>query len=483
VVAGNHDLRRETSLPGIEKLDALVIGTGQAGKPLAGALAKHGLESVIVEKGRVGGTCVVEGCTPTKTMVASARVAHLAGRAADYGVHTGEIKVDLEIVRRRKRDIVDAWSSGSENGMTRHETLELVRGVASFEAANTVVVHEDESKEKVLRRFESDQIFINSGTRPRVPEVPGLAETPYLTSTSIMELDRVPDHLIVMGGGFIGLEFGQMFRRFGSRVSILEAGPRLAPREDNDVAQALREILEGDGIEVLCGSRVVSVRTEDEGVAVQVETDTGQEQESSRWLSGSHLLVAIGRQTNADLLNLEAAGLEPDARGFIRVDDRCGTPVEGFWGLGDATGAPPFTHIAYDDYRVVESQLFGDGSRTRANRAVPYTLFIDPQLGRIGLTEAEARAQGRAVRIAKLPMTRVARAVETDETRGFMKAVVDADTDQILGAAILGIEGGEVATVIQTAMLGGLPFTALRDGVFSHPTLSESLNNLFMTLE
>ena len=464
----------------IEELDALVIGTGQAGKPLAGALAKHGLKSVIVEKGRVGGTCVVEGCTPTKTMVASARVAHLVRRAADYGVRTGEVALDLEVVRRRKRDIVDAWSSGSEKGMTRHETLELVRGVASFEGPRSVVVHRDQAKTEVLRRFEAKQIFINSGTRPRLPDLPGLDETPFLTSTSIMELDRVPEHLIIIGGGFIGLEFGQMFRRFGARVTILEAGPRLAPREDDDVAQALSEVLENDGIDILCDAGVASVRSERDGVVV--ELDAGEDA-ASHTLSGSHLLVATGRRSNADLLDAEAAGLRPDARGFIRVDDRCRTPVEGIWGLGDVTGAPPFTHIAYDDFRVVESQLFGDGSRTRAGRPIPYTLFIDPQLGRIGWTESEARAKGRSVRVAKLPMTRVARAVETDETRGFMKAVVDADTNLILGAAILGIEGGEVASVIQTAMMGGLPFTALRDGVFSHPTLSESLNNLFMTLE
>ncbi len=469
----------------LEKVEALVIGTGQGGKPLAGALAERGWKTVIVEKGRVGGTCVVEGCTPTKTMVASARVAHLARRAGDYGVRTGPVSVELSTVRQRKRDIVDAWSAGSERGMTRHDTLELVRGVASFAGPKEIVVRSSAAPGDVFRRFEADHIFINSGTRPRIPDVPGLDGVPYLTSTSIMELDEVPGHLIVLGGGFIGLEFGQMFRRFGSAVTILEGGARLAPREDNDIAEALTAVLEGEGIEIRCGTTATAVKASPDGEGIRVEASRSSAEggpPTTHVVDGTHLLVATGREPNSDLLDLTAAGLAADTRGFIGVDDTCRTDVEDIWALGDVTGAPPFTHIAYDDYRVIESQLFGDGSRTREGRPVPYTLFTDPQLGRIGLTEAQARSAGHNVRVAALPMSRVARAVETDETRGLMKAIVDADTEQILGAAILGIEAGEVVSVVQVAMMGELPYTALRDGVFSHPTLSESLNNLFMTL-
>ncbi|MEZ4425150.1 MAG: mercuric reductase [Gemmatimonadota bacterium] len=461
-----------------EPCDALIIGTGQAGKPLAGALAKAGWRVVVVEKGRVGGTCVVEGCTPTKTMVASARVAHLARRARDYGVHAGEVTVDLAAVRARKRAIVDAWSGSSERGLTKHDTLELVPGVARFTGPRAVSVHDAETDGEGVpaRRFAAEHVFINAGTRTRIPDLPGLDRVPYLTSTSIMELAEVPEHLIVLGGGFIGLEFGQMFRRFGAAVTIVEGGARLVAREDEDVSDALADILRDEGIDLRLDTPAERVGVgPDGGIALHLEGgDT---------VLGSHLLVAIGRRSNADGLGLEHTGLEPDARGFIPVDDRCRTGVENVWALGDITGAPPFTHISYDDYRVVESQLLGDGSVTRAGRLLPYVMFTDPQLGRVGLTEADARKQGRDIRVAKLPMERVARAVETDETRGFMKAVVDAGTDRVLGAAILGIEGGEVMSVLQMAMVADLPFTALRDGVFAHPTLAESLNNLFLALE
>jgi len=460
-----------------ERLDAIIIGTGQGGRPLAGALAEAGWKAAIIEKAeRVGGTCVVTGCTPTKTMVASARVAHLTRRAADYGVRTGPIQVDMAAVRKRKRDIVESWSSGSRKGMERHETLELVMGHARFSGPGEVTVETHGGGTRVLT---AGHIFINVGTRPGMPPVPGLESVGALNNESVMELGEVPDHLIVIGGGFVGLEFGQMFRRFGSRVTVLESQPHCLPREDEDVADAIRQVLGEDGIEILCASTVERVERGPDGqVAV-----TATRHDGTHRFTGSHVLVAAGRVPNSDTLDPAKAGLEVNDRGFITVNERLETNVQGIFALGDVNGGPPFTHVSYDDFRILRKNILEGGHATTTGRVVPYTLFIDPQLGRVGLTERQARAQGSDVRVARLPMSRVARAIETDETRGVMKAVVDGKTGRILGAAILGIEGGEIATVIQVAMMAGLPYTALKDGVFSHPTLSESLNNLFMALD
>jgi pyruvate/2-oxoglutarate dehydrogenase complex dihydrolipoamide dehydrogenase (E3) component len=474
-MAEDRSSHEERIVTPLETFDAVVVGTGQGGKPLAADLATAGWRTAIVEKGRVGGTCVVCGCTPTKTMIASARVAHIARRAADYGIEAGPVSVDLETVRRRKRQIVDEWTAGSRKGLERHENLELIMGKAGFVAPHEVEVT---LREGGSRRLAADHIFLNVGGRPAVPSIPGLDGIPYLTSTSVMELGAVPEHLIVLGGGFVGLEFGQMFRRFGAAVTIVERGPRLVGREDEDISEAIREVFEEEGIRVLTESEAVSVgRTENSGLRLRVRAE-GQETD----LHGSHLLVAAGRASNADILNLEATGLATNERGWIPVNERCETEVEGIWALGDVTGAPPFTHIAYDDYRVIRANLLEGGARTTTDRLLPYAVFIDPQLGRVGLTEREALERGYNVRVAKLPMTRVARAIEVDETRGFMKAVVDAETDRILGAAVLGIEGGEVVSVLQMAMVGELPYQVLRDAVIAHPTLAESINNLFMTL-
>lgn len=459
-----------------EKFDAIIIGTGQGGKPLAGALAQAGWRTAIVERGRIGGTCVIEGCTPTKTMIASARIAHLARRASDYGVRTGRIDVDLAAVRRRKREIVDLFSDGSKKGIRRHETLELILGEASF-----VGPHELEVKlsDGGMRRLMAPKIFINAGGRPTVPPIPGLGDVDFLDSTSVMELSEVPNHLVILGGGFIGLEFAQMFRRFGSEVTVVERAPRLANREDEDVADAIEQILREDGISVQTAADVERVSPA-VGDGIQVEVRAGGAEYS---VVGSHLLVAVGRTPNTDALCVGAAGLETDERGYIRVNDRLQTGVSGIWALGDIAGSPPFTHIAYDDYRVIRTNILEGGDASTRDRLIPYTVFIDPQLGRVGMSEREASQKGLEVRIAKLPMTGVARAVEVDETRGFMKAVVDARSEQILGVAVLGLEGGEVVAVLQTAMMGKLPYTAIRDGVFAHPTLSESLNNLFMAMD
>lgn len=467
---------------GIETFDAIVIGTGQAGKPLARDLAEAGHRTAIVERDRVGGTCVVRGCTPSKTMWASARVAHLARRAGDYGVGVGDVGVDMETVRRRKRDIVDDWVESSRRGLEEREGLELIVGDARFTGERAVQV---ELQEGGARRLSADRVFLNTGARPVVPPIPGLDEVDFLDSTSVMELGEVPDHLLVLGGGLIGLEFGQMFRRFGADVTVVERAPRLADGEDQDVSEALREIFEQDGIRVLTGTEARAVEPAgsataelDGGVRLRVERPDGAEE-----LVGSRLLVAAGRRPNSDGLGLEAAGVATDDRGHVRVNGRLETSADGVWALGDVTGRPPFTHTSYDDYRIVRDNLLQGADRTDEDRILTYTVFTDPQLGRVGPTEREARERGRDVRVARLPMSGVARAVEMDETRGFMKAVVDADTDRILGAAVLGVEGGEVVSALKVAMMGGLPYTALREAVLPHPTLAESLNNLFMTLD
>ncbi len=459
-----------------ERYEVIVIGTGQAGKPLAGAFAEAGRRTAVIEKGRVGGTCVVEGCTPTKTMVASARVAYLAGRGAEYGVRTGQVGVDMSAVRERKREMVDRWSAGSRRGMERHDEIDLIFGTARFTGAQAVAVATSNGEERLLT---AELIFINAGARPAVPPIPGLDEVEWLDSTSVMEVGEVPGHLVVLGGGFIGLEFGQMFRRFGSDVTVVEMAPRLVAREDEDVSQALAEIFREDGIRVLTETTVERVAPGKGGVVrVGVAGVAGTET-----LEATHLLVAAGRVPNTDLLDVGSAGIRTDARGFIEVNDRLETNVPGVYALGDINGGPPFTHVAYDDYRIMERIHLEGGEASRSGRVVPYTLFTDPELGRIGLTEAEARERGHDVRVAKLPMSRVARAIESGETRGFMKAIVDGSTDRILGASILGVQGGEVATALQLAMMGELPYTALRDAIFSHPTMAESLNNLFATLD
>jgi pyruvate/2-oxoglutarate dehydrogenase complex dihydrolipoamide dehydrogenase (E3) component len=458
-----------------DRYDAIVIGSGQAGGPLATALAGDGWQVAIVEREHVGGTCVNEGCTPTKTMVASARVAHLVRRAADYGVETGPVGVDLARVRQRKREIVERFRGGNRRRLEDAEGVDLLMGEARFTGPKTVeVVLNDGGR----RSLAADKIFINTGTRPRLPDLPGLEEVPYLDSTSIMELDQVPEHLLVVGGGYVGLEFGQMFRRFGSQVTVIQRGSQLLG-EDADVAQAVADILREDGIQVLLETQPGRAELEEGGrIRLALEGAAGGSS-----VSGSHLLIAVGRVPNTERLDLAAAGVEVDGEGFIRANGWLETNVPGIYALGDVKGGPAFTHISYDDFRIASTNLLEGGAATIEGRMVPYVVFIDPQLGRIGLSEEQARNEGLDIRVAKMPMAHVARALEVDEPRGMMKAVVDAESGQILGAAILGIEGGEIMSVLQVAMMGKLPYTALRDGIFAHPTLAESLNNLFMTLE
>ena len=466
-----------------EHYDCLILGSGQAANPLATALGNAGRRTMLVERTHVGGTCINEGCTPTKTMVASARVAYLARRSADYGVHVGDrgdahdggVTVDMGRVRQRKRDIVESFRGGGERRIAAAPNLDLLYGEASFTGPKTVRVTMASGE---TRDLSAETIFINTGERPATPDVPGLDPARTLSSTTIMELDSVPAHLLVIGGGYVGLEFAQMFRRFGSQVTIIQRGKQLLGREDADVAEAVADILKEDGIEILLNSTPTAATMTSDGVTLHVKTPDGE-----RDLTGSHVLAAAGRIPNTDALNLAAAGVATDARGYIQVNERLGTSAPGIYALGDVKGPPAFTHISYDDFRIIRANLLEGGHATTTGRMVPYTVYIDPQLGRVGLGEDEARQQGRAIKVAKMPMSYVARALEVDETRGFMKAIVDAETEEILGCAILGIEGGELMSMIEIAMMGRLPYTALRDAIFAHPTLAESLNNLFASLE
>ena len=462
-----------------QQYDAVIIGSGQAGTPLSTALAAAGMHTALVERKHVGGTCINEGCTPTKTMVASGRVAYLARRAADYGVHTGPVSIDLRRVRQRKQDIVDKFRNGSQARIEKTANLELIFGDARFAGSSTSLrTIEVRSNDGAQRSLSAKYIFINAGTRAARPKLDGLDDVPSLDNVSIMELDAVPGHLLILGGGYIGVEFGQLFRRFGSRVTIVQLRGQLLAGEDPDVAEEVTRIFQQDGIEVLLNAKGIRVRQADRNIRLEV----GQQGHSTP-LVGSHLLVATGRVPNSDTLNLAAAGVQTDDRGFIKVNDRLETTASGVYALGDIKGGPAFTHISYDDFRIIRANLLEKKNASIKDRLVPYTVFIDPQLGRVGLTETEARAQRRNIRVAKLPMSSVARALETDETRGFIKAIVDAQTNQILGAAVLGIEGGEIMSAIEIAMMGKLPYTALRDGVFAHPTLAESLNNLFTAMD
>ena len=454
-----------------EHYDAIVIGTSQGGRFLPVDLAKAGQRVALVERGQLGGVCVNRGCTPTKTMVASARLAYQARRAAEYGVRTGPVSVDLAAVRERKRAMV---SGARENYASRlaQDGLELIEGEARFTGPKTVEITLTHGG---TRQISAPVIVIDAGTRPRTLAISGAGDVPVLDSTSIMELDEIPEHLIIAGGGYVGLEFAQMFRRFGSQVTVIQVAPRLMMTEDDDVADEVAAILRDDGITILTSATPVRVEPARAGrLRLTVRTEDGE-----RELEGSHLLAATGRVPNTEALAPEAAGIRLDAHGFIEVDEYLETSVPGVYAMGDIKGGPAFTHLSYDDYRILRANLVGHQKASTRDRLVPYTMFIDPQLGRAGLTEREAGAQGRAIRVAKLPMSAVIRAIETGETRGFMKAVVDAGSGQILGCAVLGTEGGEIMTIIQAAMLGKLTYNDMAAAIFTHPLLAEGLNTLF----
>ncbi|MBI4573368.1 MAG: mercuric reductase [candidate division NC10 bacterium] len=447
------------------KYDAIIIGSGQAGNPLSESLTDRGLQVALIEKAHLGGTCINTGCTPTKTMVASAQVSHYARNAARWGVHTGDIRVDLPKIIARKDAIVRSFRSGHERKVESRDNLHLYRGHGRFLSPRQIAVGE--------HVLESERIFINTGTRTDLPRLEGLDGIAYLTNATLMEVQEIPEHLLVLGGGYIGLEFGQMFFRFGSRVTVVHRGQEILTREDPDVAGELQKALEAEGIQFVLNARTTRVAVQNGRIALSLDAGNG-----SQTLTASHLLVATGRRPNTDDLGLEKAGVEIDKRGFIKVNSRLETNVPGIWALGDVKGGPAFTHISYDDYQIVYGNMFEGKNLTVENRLVPYSVFTDPQLGRVGMTEKEARATGRKLKIGKIPMTWVARAIERDETAGLMKLIVDAESDRILGAAILATEGGELIQTLGTVMLAGAPYTILKGAIYIHPTLAEGFFSL-----
>jgi len=461
---------------GPEQVDAIIIGSGQAGNPLAVALSKAGKKTVLIENKYVGGTCVNTGCTPTKTMIASAKAAEQARRGPEFGVRTGDVSVDMAAVRARKREIVDIWRSGSEKSLANAEHVELVRGVGRFSSPDSVKVQLSDGGS---RSFQAKLIFINTGLSSITPDVDGIETVHYLTNESVMELDELPGHLLILGGSYIAVEFAQMFRRFGSRVTIVSQSGHLLPREDPDIADALKQILIEDGVVFVLGATAKVAHVDDGTVVLNVKLENNMERE----LTGTHLLLAVGRKPNTFALGLSAAGIECDQHGFIPVNDKLETVTPGIYALGDVKGGPAFTHISYDDYRIIAANLLEGGNRSITDRPCPYTVFTDPELGRIGITETEARRAGRKICVAKMPAASIARAYESGEKRGLMKVIVDAESRQILGAAVLAGEGGEIAAMLQLAMEGKLPYTSLRDGVFAHPTWAESLNTIFTKWE
>ena len=446
-----------------DSFDALVIGTGQAGPALAARLAGAGMKVAVVEKHKFGGTCVNDGCTPTKAMVASAHAAHLARRAADYGVLIdGKPRVDMARVKARKDAIVAKSSQGVEKWMEGLKGAKVYRGHARFTGPSTVQVNSE--------NLTAEKIFLDVGGRPLLPKMPGLDTVPYLTNVTMMELDFVPEHLIVVGGSYIGLEFGQMLRRFGARVTVVEMGPRLIAREDEDVSQAVREIFEAEGIEVRVNAECLSVRKETGGLSIGLDCKDGAERER-----GSHLLLAVGRVPNTDELGLDAAGIKTDKRGYIEVDEALRTSNPRVWALGDCNGKGAFTHTAYNDYEIVADNLLSNAGRKYTDRVPVYALYTDPPLGRIGLSEKEIKEKGIQALVGKRPMTRVARAVEKGETQGFLKIHVEAGSGRILGAALLGTGADEAVHSLIDAVYARVPYPDFQRRVRIHPNVSELL--------
>ncbi|MCV7225200.1 FAD-containing oxidoreductase [Mycolicibacterium komossense] len=448
--------------------DAIIVGAGQAGPPLAGRLTSAGQTVAVIERKLVGGTCVNYGCIPTKTLVASAHTAHTARRGAEYGIGTGDITVDMAVVKARKDKIVLGDRSGVESWIEGMDGATLIRGHARFSGPKTIVIDDDET-------ITADKIFLNTGGRAVVPNIPGLDDIDYLTNVGVLELDVVPTHLVIVGGSYIALEFAQMYRRFGAQVTVVEKGPRLTSREDEDTSAAIKDILEAEGITVVLGATGLRVAKHAGGFALTPVDGADP-------IIGSHLLVATGRQPNTDDLGLVAAGVETDARGYVKTDDQLRTNVEGVWAMGDCNGKGAFTHTSWNDYEIVAANLLDDDPRRVSDRVPAYALYIDPPLGRAGLTVDDVRRSGRKALVAKRPMTRVGRAVEKGETQGFMKVVVDAETKEILGAAILGVGGDEVIHCIIDVMTAKLPYTAISRTMHIHPTVSELVPTLLQEL-
>ena len=446
---------------GVNRFDAIIIGAGQAGPSLAYRLSGAGMTVAFVERKLFGGTCVNTGCMPTKTLVASARVAHMARRSRDFGVLTdGAVRIDMKRVKERADAVSAAARSGVESGLRGLARCTVIQGHARFEGADAIRVGD-----AVLT---APRIFLDVGGRARIPDMPGVDQVPYLTNVSILQLDRVPAHLVIVGGSYVGLEFAQMYQRFGAQVTVVEMSPRLVSREDEDVSEAIREILESEGITVRTAAKCIRLAPHPAGVSVHLDC-----QEGSPQVVGSDVLLAVGRRPNTDDLGLDRAGVACDERGYVKVDDGLATSVPGIWAMGDCNGRGAFTHTAYNDSQIIAANLLDGQQRKVSERIEGYALYVDPPLGRVGMTEARARATGRPLLVGTRPMTRVSRAVERDETKGFMKIIADADTRQILGAAILGVEGDEAIHGILDAMNGKMPYPSLEWAVPIHPTVSE----------
>jgi pyruvate/2-oxoglutarate dehydrogenase complex dihydrolipoamide dehydrogenase (E3) component len=455
----------------MKHFDAIIIGTGQAGPSLAARFSAAGKTVAIIERHKFGGTCVNTGCIPTKTMVASAYAAHVARRGAEYGFSiNGDVRVDMQRVKARKDAVSGRSNKGVEEWLRGLKNCTVIQGHARFQSSDTVVVNEE-----VLQ---ADKIYINVGGRASVPDMPGINDVPFLNNSSMMEVDFLPEHLVIVGGSYIGLEFGQMYRRFGSEVTIVEMGPRLIGREDEDVSQGVREIMEAEGIKIRLNAKCISLAKHDKGVGVRVDCENGAPEEL-----GTHVLLAVGRTPNTSDLGLDKAGVAIDQRGYIVVDDQLQTNVPGIWALGDCNGRGAFTHTSYNDYEIAADNLFNADHRRLSDRIQAYALYIDPPLGRCGMTDAEIRQSARRALIAKYPMIRVSRAYEKGETQGFMKICVDAETKQILGAAILGTGGDEVIHVLLDVMYAKAPYTVIQRAMHIHPTVAEYLPTILSKLE
>lgn len=453
----------------MEQFDAIVIGTGQAGSPLAKTLAEHGLKTALIERATPGGSCVNWGCTPTKTMLASAHAAHLSRTAQEVGVHNSQTSIDFKEIIKRRDKLVEKSRNKIHEKMMEAEHIELIYGEASFSGPKEIIVRLNDSTES--RSLQAEKIFINVGASPHLPELNGLDNVNYYTYKSIMELQELPEHLIILGGSYIGLEFGQMFRRFGAKVSIIETGGLLADREDDDVTKALLEVLKKEGLEFYLNTELEKVEKQGNSLHLTLKTDKA--------LTGSHLLITTGTIPNTKALNLQKAGIKTNEHGHITVNEHLQTSVDGVFALGDCKGGPEFTHISYDDHRIVKDYLFGDRKRSTHDRPLPYTMFTKPELGRVGLNEKQARKEGRKYKIAKLPASKIARAAEANQTEGLLKVLIDPADDRIIGAACLAETGGELMSMLQIAMMGRLPYQQLRDGIFAHPCWAESFNRLF----
>jgi pyruvate/2-oxoglutarate dehydrogenase complex dihydrolipoamide dehydrogenase (E3) component len=451
--------------------DAIIIGTGQAGPSLAARFAAAGMTVAIIERHKFGGTCVNTGCIPTKTLVASAYAAHVARRGAEYGfVGNGDVRVDMKRVKARKDEVSGRSNKGVEEWLRGLKNCTVIQGHARFQSSHTVVVNDE-----VLR---ADKVFINVGGRASVPAMPGIHEAPFLTNSSMMDIDFLPEHLVIVGGSYVGLEFGQMYRRFGSQVTIVEMGPRPIGREDEDVSDAVREILEMEGIGIRTNAKCISLAKRDSRIIVGMKCDEGPTE-----VVGTHVLLAVGRTPNTNDLGLDLAGVATDQRGYIIVDDQLQTNVPGIWALGDCNGRGAFTHTSYNDYEIVADNLLNSDHRRVSDRIQAYALFTDPPLGRCGMTDAEVRKSGRDALVTKLPMSGVGRAVEKGETQGFIKISVDAETKHIMGAAILGIGGDEIIHVLLDVMYARAPYTVVQRAMHIHPTVAEYLPTVFSKLE